>query len=319
MPNTTSLTQIQKLYVAFYGRPADPAGQVYWAQQLDTAQGSLQRIIDAFANSVEYAMRFEQLDTETLVSNLYRQAFGRDAEEAGLSYWVGQLQSGAVSIGQLALAILEGAQNQDLAVVEQRLSMAQRFTDAAEQQGLGYGDLQIPAAVALLQAVNQDTPVDTIDLTELWQHFAAFSDPLPYDPDWSPELSPAGFELWFLTQSALSRQGLDTLYSVETLEQVSDNLALNGTNLRDTFALIRPLITDTGTSEEIYARVLDSVIDILNSPPLVESELLSAVILQFQDNDDDPAWTDDEHFDTVGLVEISGGAAIHEVGGDFWL
>jgi S-layer protein len=45
--------QIQKAYIAYYGRPADPAGQDYWATQLDKAGGNLDVIINAFGNSVE--------------------------------------------------------------------------------------------------------------------------------------------------------------------------------------------------------------------------------------------------------------------------
>ena len=35
---TTNKDLIQKLYIAFYGRPADPGGLRYWAQQLPTMQ-----------------------------------------------------------------------------------------------------------------------------------------------------------------------------------------------------------------------------------------------------------------------------------------
>ena len=39
---------VQKAYIAFYGRPADKVGLEYWAGQLDTANGNLSTIINAF-------------------------------------------------------------------------------------------------------------------------------------------------------------------------------------------------------------------------------------------------------------------------------
>jgi len=41
----------------------------------------------------------------------YRAALGRDADPAGLAYWSGQLQSGAVSAGDLAGAITKDAKS----------------------------------------------------------------------------------------------------------------------------------------------------------------------------------------------------------------
>jgi len=42
---------VQQAYLAFYGRPGDPAGLAYWSQQLDAAGGSLDAIIQALSNS----------------------------------------------------------------------------------------------------------------------------------------------------------------------------------------------------------------------------------------------------------------------------
>jgi hypothetical protein len=63
----TYLDQVQRMYVAYYGRPADPAGLNYWAARLDQSNGHLEEIIDEFGNSGEYHLRFWQLDTEGLI------------------------------------------------------------------------------------------------------------------------------------------------------------------------------------------------------------------------------------------------------------
>ena len=53
-----SRNYVQKAYVAYYGRPADPAGQTYWAQRMDSEGQSLDAIIGAFGNSDEFNRRY---------------------------------------------------------------------------------------------------------------------------------------------------------------------------------------------------------------------------------------------------------------------
>jgi hypothetical protein len=53
MATQTSLDQVQELYIAYYDRPADTAGLNYWATALDTANGNLSSVINAFATSPE--------------------------------------------------------------------------------------------------------------------------------------------------------------------------------------------------------------------------------------------------------------------------
>ena len=52
MATQASLNTIQSLYVAYYGRPADPAGLEFWANLLDQAEGDLSGIINAFGTVI---------------------------------------------------------------------------------------------------------------------------------------------------------------------------------------------------------------------------------------------------------------------------
>ncbi|MGB2131502.1 MAG: DUF4214 domain-containing protein, partial [Marinobacterium sp.] len=103
MATQASLDQIQNLFIAFYGRPADAAGQAYWADELETAGGDLSAIINAFANSAEYDSQYGDLDEAELVNALYQQILGRDAEEDGIDYYVSQLNNGNLTKGEMAL------------------------------------------------------------------------------------------------------------------------------------------------------------------------------------------------------------------------
>ncbi|MDP4949380.1 MAG: hypothetical protein NWQ70_04260, partial [Burkholderiaceae bacterium] len=71
---------VQKAYIAFYGRPADRVGLEYWAGELDTANGNLSTIINAFGTSTEALALFGSQTDTVAVNSLYQQLFGRSAD-----------------------------------------------------------------------------------------------------------------------------------------------------------------------------------------------------------------------------------------------
>ncbi len=118
---------VLQAYVAFYGRAADTEGLAYWAQRLTDEGGNLDSIIASFGNSAEYISRFSGLDNTTLINNIFQQLFGRDADAEGLSYYVGLLDSGERSLESIALDVMNGAQNSDLVVVDNRLILSRHY------------------------------------------------------------------------------------------------------------------------------------------------------------------------------------------------
>jgi hypothetical protein len=145
---------VEAMYVAYYGRPGDPEGVEYWAEQLELAEGRLDVIIDAFGNSDEYNQRFAEFDNEQLVNNIYQQLFGRDADGGGLDFYVQRLESSRYTLASIALEVFNGRQNEDTAIVANRMVIAHAYTDHIEDHGLGYGDDEIAAARSLLDNVD---------------------------------------------------------------------------------------------------------------------------------------------------------------------
>ena len=178
MATQASLDQIQNLFIAFYGRPADAAGQAYWAEALETAGGDLSAIINAFANSAEYDSQYGDLDEAELVNALYQQILGRDAEEDGIDYYVSQLNNGNLTKGEMALAILNGAQNDDAVVLENRKAVADAFTAAVEAGDKEYSNAQLAAAKALLASVNAETDPATVDVDAVVGEFPTVEEPV---------------------------------------------------------------------------------------------------------------------------------------------
>ena len=82
--SSNSRNEVQKAYVAYYGRPGDPPGHTYWATEMDKKGGTLNPIIGAFGTSAEFNSRYGGLENVELVTKIYRQALGRDPDQGGL-------------------------------------------------------------------------------------------------------------------------------------------------------------------------------------------------------------------------------------------
>ncbi len=164
--------QVQKMYVAYYGRPGDPGGLNWWAGKLENAGGALSEIIDNFGNSLEYVERFGSMDNAALINNIFVQLLGRDADTAGLDWYVGKLESGDPdwSLASIALRIADGVQEgtDDSALVANRMAVANAFTLAVENGEQNYSsDSDILLASQLLAGVDSDTATMELALSSL--------------------------------------------------------------------------------------------------------------------------------------------------------
>ena len=132
----TSNQKVTAVYVAYYGRAADPDGRAFWSNQLDQSGGDLSGIIDAFGTSQEAVQRFGTLSNEAAVRTLFRDLFNREPDLDGLNFYVGELEAGRLSLQTIALDILNGAQNEDAAIVSNKIAAGEIYTDALTEAGL---------------------------------------------------------------------------------------------------------------------------------------------------------------------------------------
>lgn len=109
--------------------------------------------MDAFANSQEYDDRFGNLGIEELVGNLFQQLFGRDPDAAGRAFYVGVLESGDRTLQSISLDILNGAQNEDADIVQNRVEISSHYITSLEEDdelgisGSWWAVIQLPASV----------------------------------------------------------------------------------------------------------------------------------------------------------------------------
>ncbi|MFL2868781.1 MAG: DUF4214 domain-containing protein, partial [Prochlorococcus marinus] len=173
MANATS-TQLQELYVAYFGRAADPTGLDYWKESGITTA--------AFAANMyaqpEFKSAYGSMTTESQVNQIYKNLFDRAADVTGLTYWTQQIKLGNLQLAEIANHLIWAAQNNsgsadDKKALSNRTEAAVAYTAKIKEttegilayqplhNGLGTEDfsagLNITEAVSYLSGIDKDT------------------------------------------------------------------------------------------------------------------------------------------------------------------
>jgi len=161
---TTFASTVNSFYLAFYGRPADPAGLAFWTKQLANNDGNLSAITQAFASSEEAQVRYGADTVNERISEIYQALFNRAPDSVGLAYWSNVVGQGHASLADVAVAIMGGAQGIDKALTALRQTAVDAFTAQVEASGSQYsGYASVEAARILVRAVTVDTATGDID------------------------------------------------------------------------------------------------------------------------------------------------------------
>lgn len=126
---TDYINEVQKLYIAYFSRPADPAGLTFWADQLATNPNGYQNISANFSTSAEYRAMYGSMDNRAVVAEVYENLFGRVAEAAGVDFWANALNSGAMTIDNVVTQIASGSQGTDRTIYNGKVAVATAFTN----------------------------------------------------------------------------------------------------------------------------------------------------------------------------------------------
>ena len=148
-PLTADYPQVvQSVYVAYFGRPADPAGLAFFATNymnagaptnivdVSAAYGSNQAIkdlIDAFGNSQE-SLDLYPGDNVTFVTAIYQNLFSRAPDIGGRDFWVANINAGLMTRAQAAVAIMAGSQGTDTTLINKKVAVATEFTTALDTE-----------------------------------------------------------------------------------------------------------------------------------------------------------------------------------------
>ena len=131
--------QVQKIYIAFYQRPADSAGLVYWANRIEAEGGSINAVVSSFANSPEANTLYGTIDATTIgsvIDQIYMALFNRAPDAAGKQFYVDGFAAGTFTPGQIALDVLNGASGDDSVAVLNKVQVANNFTQLVDGRPL---------------------------------------------------------------------------------------------------------------------------------------------------------------------------------------
>jgi hypothetical protein len=150
----TAQVVMQKYYIAYYGRPADPAGLDFWVQAIEFGALSFEDAIAAFGASAEFDLIYGSDPTpEDFFTAAYLNVLNRAPDLAGLEFWLGVYASyigSGMSAGearaQLVIDVvggIPGGSPVDQALWDNKLNLAEQTTDLAR-------DLSHQSAAALI-------------------------------------------------------------------------------------------------------------------------------------------------------------------------
>ena len=125
---------LTKGYIAYFGRPADPAGLQFWADKITQSGSTITDMVQNFGSSIEYHNLYQQSSNEIVINSLYQHLFNRDAEPAAIPFWSNFLKNGTFTLSNIAYTIANSAQNSDATIMNEKVAAAKSFTAALDTQ-----------------------------------------------------------------------------------------------------------------------------------------------------------------------------------------
>ena len=135
--NTTA--PVTRLYFAYFLRIPDYGGLTFWVTQYRNGT-TLNAISQSFSQSQEFNTRYGSLDNSAFVSLVYNNVLGRTPDAGGLTFWTNQLNTAAMTRGQVMLAFSESPEYRggifnEVYVTQVYIGMLRRSPD---QSGFGF-------------------------------------------------------------------------------------------------------------------------------------------------------------------------------------
>ena len=111
----TDSAKMFRLYNAAFARFPDPDGLRYWIGNFSSGKDDERAVASSFLVSNEFKERYgENINNENYVETLYVNILGRDYDQSGYNYWLGNLNNGVETRYELLLGFAESTENKGL-------------------------------------------------------------------------------------------------------------------------------------------------------------------------------------------------------------
>jgi len=130
--------KLQQLYIAYFGRPADPPGIQYWLSKANSGF-KFREIANHLSRQDEYKKSIiHEKSLDFQINQFYINLFGRKADFTGFNYWLSSIESGVHNISDLACDLIWSSLNSspinnkqsilDKKTLENKVESAELFT-----------------------------------------------------------------------------------------------------------------------------------------------------------------------------------------------
>lgn len=106
------------LYDSFNQRRPDEEGLVFYGEAVKNGTFTLAQIADQFAGSAEFRAATAGMNNEQIVDFMYRNTLDRLPDAEGRAYYVNQLNSGAMDLGDILLDFSQSAEHTNLIIAD---------------------------------------------------------------------------------------------------------------------------------------------------------------------------------------------------------
>ena len=104
-----------RLYNAAFARFPDADGLKYWIGNFSSGKDDERAVASSFIASSEFKERYgENVSNSMYIETLYINVLGRDYDQSGYNYWLGNLNNGLETRYELLLGFAESTENQAL-------------------------------------------------------------------------------------------------------------------------------------------------------------------------------------------------------------
>lgn len=147
-------SDLQQLYVGYFGRAADQTGLNFWVEAINKGGLSLANVHTSFVQSAEYTAKYTGLTSAALVAQVYLNVLGRPVDAAGQTFWANAIDTGVITQAQLIQGVLSGLSAGDQAIINNKVTVANYYT---AQRGAEFNTADIATSATILTPVNGST------------------------------------------------------------------------------------------------------------------------------------------------------------------
>ena len=154
--------ELQKLYIAYFGRPGDPSGVNYWLSRASESL-NLKEISNELSRQEEYKYVAHDKSFDFKINKLYLNLFNRKADFDGLNYWMDMSNSHEYTIADIAYELIflinkpysinPEQEKKDRKILKNKILAAELFTEQISKS-ITLINLYQPASISPWQTGN---------------------------------------------------------------------------------------------------------------------------------------------------------------------